>query len=182
MKTKPSSIELNELTTKDVLQRFIRVNHAGEFGAVRIYEGQLAALKYDVDITDMLEHEKVHLEYFNNAIIEKRVRPTVLKPIWHVGGWLLGYLTAKASKETAMVCTVAVEDIIIDHYNKQLDYLKTRNIDNDDIAENIQKFCDDEKDHHDFANNQVGDNKKNRLLTKAIKKITSTAIWLSERI
>ena len=109
-----------------LIERMIRVDHAGEFGAARIYEGQLAVLgKHPVGdtIRHMAEQEEKHLAAFNELIAERRVRPTFLSPVWHVAGFALGAATAAMGEKAAMACTVAVEDVIQDHYAAQSEKL-----------------------------------------------------------
>jgi 3-demethoxyubiquinol 3-hydroxylase len=101
----------------------LRVDHAGEYGATRIYAGQLAVLKNHpaaVEITHMAAQEAVHLAAFNKILPEHGVRPTALLPLWHVGGWLMGAASAALGARAAMACTVAVEEVITGHYNEQL--------------------------------------------------------------
>ena len=101
------------------IAQMIRVNHAGEYGAQRIYKGQIAVLGDDPECGPLLRHmaeqEDVHLEYFDTSLQSRKVRPTVFQPLWHVGGYALGYVTAKMGKRAAMACTVAVEDVISTH-------------------------------------------------------------------
>ena len=104
-----------DLTQNEMVERMIRVNHAGEYGAKRIYEGQLSVLtdtKEGEVIREMEMAERRHLEKFSELIVKRRVRPTVLSPLWHVAGYALGFATAKLGKEAAMACTVAVEEVI----------------------------------------------------------------------
>ncbi|MFM7689947.1 MAG: demethoxyubiquinone hydroxylase family protein, partial [Alphaproteobacteria bacterium] len=102
-------------TAREVVERTIRVDHAGEYGAKRIYEGQLAVLgrtKYGSLIEHMKAQEQVHLDTFSRLIGERRVRPTALLPFWHVAGFALGAATALLGHRGAMACTVAVEEAI----------------------------------------------------------------------
>jgi 3-demethoxyubiquinol 3-hydroxylase len=104
------------------LDSIVRVDHAGEYGARRIYAGQMAILKkssaYPV-IKEMYEQEEKHLKYFEQEIRQRRVRPTFMLPLWHVGGYLLGAATALLGERAAMACTVAVEEVIGEHYRSQ---------------------------------------------------------------
>ena len=97
----------------------------------------------------MDEQEEVHLRAFNDMIFQYRVRPTVLLPFWHATGWLLGYGTAILGKESAMACTVAVETEIGDHYNSQLRFLQTNDVQDDKLKDSIKSFRDDELHHLD---------------------------------
>ena len=104
------------------IAQMVRVNHAGEYGAQQIYKGQIAVLG-KTDVGPMLEHmaeqEQEHLQYFENELTQRRVRPTAMEPIWRVAGYALGVGTALMGKEAAMACTEAVEEVIIDHYQEQ---------------------------------------------------------------
>lgn len=138
---------------RELIDRIIRVDHAGELGADRIYAGQMAVLgKSSVGsvIQHMWDQEKEHKAKFEELIPKYRVRPTVLVPIWNVAGYVLGAGTALMGKEAAMACTVAVESVIIDHYNSQLrELISLGKEENKELVEIIKKFRDDEMDHHD---------------------------------
>ena len=108
-----------DLPTEKMLERFVRVDHAGEYGAVRIYEGQLSVLGKSASaeiIKEMAEKEREHLKKFSNLIGERRVRPTALTPIWHAAGFALGAATALMGEKAAMACTNAIEEVIEEHY------------------------------------------------------------------
>ena len=116
-----------EKTNPKTLEEIIRVDHAGERGAIKIYEGQLLALKtikqdekLKNTIEEMKEHEREHLEYFEKEIQKRKIKPTQFLPLWDVMGVALGFGTAIMGKKTAMLCTAAVEEVIEDHYNKQI--------------------------------------------------------------
>lgn len=169
--------------------RIIRVDHAGELGANRIYAGQLAVLgKSDVGpiIEEMYDQEKKHLAKFNELIPKHRVRPTVLTPIWNVAGWVLGAGTALMGKEAAMACTVAVEETITEHYNNQLRELlqDTDNAeDHKELLDVIKQFRDEEMEHHDIGIDH--DALKAPFysgLKSAIQAGCKVAIYASERI
>lgn len=168
--------------TKDV-ERMVRVDHAGEYGAKRIYEGQLAVLgkgpKGDM-IRHMAEQEQVHLDYFSDQLVKRRVRPTALMPIWHVAGFALGAGTALMGEKAAMACTVAVEEVIDEHYAQQRDRLGAGE---NDLKENIEKFRQEEAEHRDIGYaNGAEQAPAYPLLTGAIKKGSKLAIWLAERV
>ena len=114
--------------TSSNIKHIIRVNHAGEYGAKRIYQGQLAALKDDPETCTLIEHmaeqEDVHLKYFEDEIVKRQIRPTAFHPVWHLGGYAMGYITGKMGKRAAMACTVAVEEVIANHYQSQIDALE----------------------------------------------------------
>ena len=166
-----------------LIERMIRVDHAGEFGAARIYEGQLAVLgKHPVGdtIRHMAEQEEKHLAAFNELIAERRVRPTLLSPVWHVAGFALGAATAAMGEKAAMACTVAVEDVIQDHYAAQSEKL------GDDEAELrglIDEFRAEEIEHKEtgLAHNAEA-TPGYRVMSEFIKTGTRAAIWLSTRI
>jgi ubiquinone biosynthesis monooxygenase Coq7 len=165
-----------------MIQRIIRVNHAGESGARRIYKGQLAILKNNKEIEHMYEQEVVHLDYFDKEMKERNVRPTLLSPLWHGFGFAMGAVTAVLGEKAAMACTVAVEEVIGEHYAEQEKYLREHNLEKE-LREKIVQFRDEELEHRDIgikndAENAVGYD----ILTKAIKSFTRAAIFLSKRI
>ena len=168
---------------EDRLARMIRVDHAGEYGAARIYDGQLAVLgKTEVGpvIREMADQEKAHLETFDRLVIEKRVRPTALAPLWHVAGFALGAASAIAGPRTAMACTVAVEEVIDEHYQRQLEALDEQE---PELAETVAKFRADEITHRDTGLAHGAEQAPAyTALTGAVKAGTRLAIWLSERI
>ena len=166
-----------------LVERMIRVDHAGEFGAARIYEGQLAVLgKHPVGdtIRHMAEQEEKHLAAFNELIAERRVRPTLLSPVWHVAGFALGAATAAMGEKAAMACTVAVEDVIQDHYAAQSAKL------GDDEAELrglIDEFRAEEIEHKETGlAHDAEETPGYRVMSEFIKTGTRAAIWLSTRI
>jgi 3-demethoxyubiquinol 3-hydroxylase len=166
-------------SSKEEIESMIRVNHAGEYGAKRIYLGQLSVLKGNKKIQEMYEQELKHLEYFENEMKKRRVRPTILSPLWHFGGFAMGAITALMSEKAAMLCTVAVEEVIEDHYRTQLDELS----DNEHILKTkIKQFRAEEMEHKDIGL-QSGAHQApgHKLLKSAIKAITKTAIALSKR-
>lgn len=163
------------------IDEMIRVNHAGEYGAKRIYLGQLSVLKNNQKIHEMYEQELEHLDFFENEMKKRQVRPTVLSPIWHFGGFALGAATALLGEKAAMACTVAVESVISEHYQEQLEDLKNLK-DENALKEKIQKFRNDEIEHHDAgiehgAEQMVG----YEILTGIVKGITKTAIAVSKK-
>lgn len=173
-----------DLSDSQEIAQIIRVNHAGEYGAKRIYEGQLKVLKgtpAEKTIEHMKDQELEHLEYFSNAIVKNRVRPTLLQPIWHFAGFALGAITAKLGPKAAMACTVAVEEVINEHYLEQLEALKGAK--HHDLREKIEKFRQDELEHKETAlENKAEDAVGYPILSAAIKTASRTAIWLSKRI
>lgn len=134
------------------IDKIIRVNHAGELGADRIYAGQMAVLGHTTKgplIQHMWDQEKKHRAKFEELIVKHRVRPTVMTPIWNVAGFVLGAGSALMGDKAAMACTVAVETVIVDHYNDQLRTLMDDPTINKELLETITKFRDEEQEHHD---------------------------------
>ena len=162
----------------------IRVDHAGEYGAVRIYEGQLAVLgnrkSETADaIRKMAEQEQEHLAAFDTLINERRVRPTALEPVWRVAGFALGAATALMGEKAAMACTAAVEEVIDEHYAQQIERL-----DGDAaLKKTVEKFRADEIAHKNEALEHGAEETPGyRLLSETIKAGCRLAIKLSERI
>ena len=169
---------------KDFINQAIRVNHAGEFGAKRIYEGQIKYLKDDKDIEivkQMYKQELKHLDYFNDELIKRDIRPTVLMPLWNKLGFALGAITAKIGTKTAMACTVAVEEVIEEHYQEQIDKLK-KNQEEKLLLKKIKKFQKEESEHKDIGlDNDAINSPGYTVLAMCIKKASRCAIWLSKR-
>jgi len=183
-KKKVEQAELpGDLSQSDLVERFIRVNHAGEFGAKRIYEGQLAVLKNTKDaavIEHMKDQELHHLETFEKLIVERKVRPTVLHPLWNVAGFALGVGTALLGPKAAMACTVAVEEVIDEHYADQAAQLTE---DEGELKETINRFRDEELEHRDAAIDLGGETTPGYpVLRRTIRAGSKLAIWLSERL
>ncbi len=168
---------------EETIARMIRVDHAGEYGAKRIYEGQLAVLRgSDAEpvVREMLEHELTHLDKFDEELVNRQVRPTLLQPLWHVAGFALGAGTALLGREAAMACTVAVEEVIDEHYAAQAEELGD---DDADLRETITKFREEELHHRDIGLQEGAEQAPAYpVLTGAIKAGSRLAIWLSTRI
>ncbi|MBX9696754.1 MAG: demethoxyubiquinone hydroxylase family protein [Alphaproteobacteria bacterium] len=167
-----------------ILKEMIRVDQAGEYGALRIYQGQLDALGQNHPIAPTIEHmyvqEKRHLETFNHLVVKHRVRPTVLSPLWHVAGYCLGYATGLLGEKAAMACTVAVESVIDDHYAEQEKMLETIN---PEIKAIVSEFRLEEIDHKNIGlANDAEQAPAYMILTGAIKSASKLAIWLSKRV
>ena len=174
-------------TNKKKIEEFIRVDHAGERGAIKIYEGQLLALNTFVKdenlkktIEKMKNHEKEHLDFFNKEIKKRNIKPTKLLPLWDLLGVCLGFGSAIIGKKAAMLCTASVEEVIDEHYQNQINELDS---DEKVLKEKIKKFRDDELHHIDIAYEQ-GANKKGlySILDKIIKTGSKVAINISEKI
>jgi 3-demethoxyubiquinol 3-hydroxylase len=171
----------NNVVSTSELHRMLRVNHAGEYGAKRIYRGQLSVLPQGEDadrIVHMAEQENVHLETFNTLMVKHRVRPSLLLPLWHVGGFAMGALTARLGRESAYACTVAVESVIDQHYAEQETVLAASN---DPLLETVQTFRAEEQEHHDTSIVQGALNAPAYpLLHGTIQAITRSAIALAK--
>ncbi len=174
-------------TDKKTLEEIIRVDHAGERGAIKIYEGQLLALKtfkqnddLKRKIEEMKEHEKEHYEYFDTEIKKRNIKPTKLLPLWDIMGVTLGFGTAMLGEKAAMLCTASVEEVIDGHYKDQTYKLGK---DEEKLKEKIVKFREDELHHKDIAYDN-GATKKGLfgLLDKVIKTSSRIAITISEKI
>ena len=174
-------------TNKIKVEEFIRVDHAGERGAIKIYEGQLLALNTFVKdenlkktIEKMKNHEKEHLDFFNKEIKKRNIKPTKLLPLWDLLGVGLGFGSAIIGKKAAMLCTASVEEVIDEHYQNQINELDS---DEKVLKEKIKKFRDDELHHRDIAYEQ-GASKKGlySILDKIIKTGSKIAINISEKI
>nr|ACO11952.1 Ubiquinone biosynthesis protein COQ7 homolog [Lepeophtheirus salmonis] len=182
------STKAKETQRKAMIDRFIRVDHAGEFGADRIYAGQYAVLGSHSEtgplIKHMWEQEKHHLAAFHELMHTTRSRPTVLLPFWNVAGFALGAGTALLGKEAAMACTVAVESSITEHYNDQIRSLIADDPElHKELIEKITKFRDEEQEHHDTGlENYAEQAPFYSALSSVIKVGCKTAIWVSERI
>ena len=165
------------------IARMIRVDHAGEFGAERIYSGQLAVLGRG-DKGDILRHmkaqEEQHLHTFANLVADRRVRPTALLPMWNIAGWMLGAATAAMGTRAAMACTVAVEEAIDEHYQAQYDALPEGE---DELRETIERFRLEELEHRDIGlENEAELAPAYKLLSAVIKAGCKVAIAVSERV
>ena len=170
-------------TPRQTVERTIRVDHAGEYGAKRIYQGQLAVLRgtrFETTIRHMQAQEQVHLDTFSKLIAARRVRPTALLPIWHVAGFALGAATALLGHRAAMACTVAVEEAIDEHYQAQEAILGD---DEAALRGNVEKFRAEELEHRDIGLAHEAELTPGyRLLSAAIKAGCKVAIKVSERV
>ena len=171
-------------TLEQLVEHIVRVDHAGEYGATRIYDGQLAVFGKDSKIGKTIQHmaeqELEHIETFEKLIVTNRVRPTALLPLWNIGGFVLGASTALMGKKAAMACTVAVESVIGKHYEQQSKELGDDQV---KLKKIIIKFQKDELEHHDIglkhdAEGTLGYN----LLTKVIAAGCKAAIVISKKI
>ena len=172
-----------DLPADEAIHRMIRVDHAGEYGAARIYAGQLAVSRNSGKaglLRHMRDQEQAHLDTFNAMIADRRVRPTALLPFWHLAGFALGVATAALGERAAMACTVAVEETIDAHYTAQIDALGESEA---PFRETLEKFRADEREHRDIAlANDAERAPAYRLLSAAIRTGCRLAIRLSERL
>ena len=175
------------MKSKNKIEEFIRVDHAGERGAVKIYEGQLLALstlirddKLKKVIEEMRVHEKEHCEFFEKEILKRNIKPTKLLPLWDLLGVGLGFGSTLLGKKAAMLCTASVEEVIDKHYLSQINQLEE---DENNLKEKIIKFREDELHHKDIAY-EKGATKKGlySILDAIIKAGSKVAINISEKI
>ena len=173
--------------SKSKIEEFIRVDHAGERGAVKIYEGQLLALNTLVKdenlkniIEEMKVHEKEHCDFFEKEIKKRNITPTKLLPLWDLLGVGLGFGSTLLGKKAAMLCTASVEEVIDKHYQSQIDQLDSNE---QELKKNIIKFREDELHHKNIAY-EKGATKKGfySLMDKIIKAGSKIAINISEKI
>ena len=174
-------------TNKKKLEEFIRVDHAGERGAIKIYEGQLLALNtiykdesLKKTILEMREHEKEHCEFFESEIKKREIKPTKFLPLWDLLGVGLGFGTTLLGKKAAMLCTASVEEVIDKHYQDQINQLGPEE---KNLKKKIIKFREDELHHKDIAY-EKGATKKGiySIMDKIIKTGSKIAIRISEKV
>ena len=174
-------------SSKNKVEEFIRVDHAGERGAIKIYEGQLLALNTFVKdenlkkkIEEMKVHEKEHCEFFEAEIKKRKIKPTKFLPLWDLLGVGLGFGSTLLGKKAAMLCTASVEEVIDKHYQNQIAQLGP---DEKDLKKKIIKFREDELHHKDIAY-EKGATKKGlySVMDKIIKTGSKIAINISEKV
>ena len=174
-------------TNPKKIEEFIRVDHAGERGAIKIYEGQLLALETLIKdenlkkiIKNMKEHEEEHCEFLEDEIKKRNIKPTKLLPLWDLLGLGLGFSTTILGKKAAMLCIVSVEEVIDGHYKSQIDQI---GMDENSLKKKIIKFRNDELQHKDIAYEE-GATKKGfySIMDKIIKTGSKIAIGISEKI
>jgi ubiquinone biosynthesis monooxygenase Coq7 len=172
-----------DLAPDEQIDRYVRVDHAGEYGATRIYAGQLAVLgrgRHGPTLRHMLQQEQEHRRVFEDMIRRRRVRPTALLPLWHLAGFALGAGTALLGPRAAMACTVAVEEAIDEHYAAQRDALPAGET---ELKDTIEKFRQEELEHRDIGlANEAELAPAYRVLSAVIKRGCKAAIWASERL
>ncbi|OUW11403.1 MAG: demethoxyubiquinone hydroxylase family protein [Candidatus Pelagibacter sp. TMED166] len=174
-------------TNKKKLEEFIRVDHAGERGAIKIYEGQILALntlykdeELKKTVEEMKEHEKEHSDFFDKEIKKRKIKPTKFLPLWDILGIGLGFGTTLLGKKAAMLCTASVEEVIDEHYQNQINQIED---DEKKLKQKIIKFREDELHHKNIAYEE-GASKEGvySLLDKIIKTGSRIAIKISEKI
>ena len=172
-----------DTTKRSDLERYIRVDHAGERAAQQIYRGQLLVLgKHEMgdEIRHMMEQEVEHLETFDTLINERKVRPSLLDPVWGAAGFALGVVTAAMGPKAAMACTIAVEEVIGEHYQKQAENLGS---DEASLKKTIERFRDEELEHRDIAVDYKGREARHyRMLHEVIQKGCRSAIRIAEKL
>ncbi|WP_262693867.1 demethoxyubiquinone hydroxylase family protein [Kordiimonas aquimaris] len=182
--TKPTRPLPGDRSQEADTERMVRVDHAGEFGAVRIYAGQRAVLGDNHPKAGLLRHmheqEKAHLDRFNAIVNERRVRPTLLAPFWDIAGFALGAGTALMGEKAAMACTQAVEEVIDEHYEEQRQKLKGKD---PELEEVIREFQAEEVEHKKIAEAHGAEEAIGYpVLSATIKAGCRAAIWLSKRV
>lgn len=187
---KPHSVSAQPGRTRnDTVEEIIRVDHAGEYGAVRIYAGQLAVFKYLAGKEETVEalkrmskDEELHLARFNDLVNERRVRPTAMAPVWHVAGFALGAATALMGEKAAHACTEAVETVIDEHYRGQIAKLEKMGAE-PELRETIERFRQEEVQHRDEAVEKgAKEAAAYPLLSSVIRAGCRIAIKLSEKV
>ncbi len=175
-----------DLSHEQLVERMIRVDHAGEYGAVRIYQGQLSVMGHSESssiIKHMLDQEIEHFETFSEIIKNRRVRPTALMPLWHFAGFALGAGTALMGKRAAMACTVAVEEVIDEHYASQVEKLESMGNKESNLRDVCKKFRSEEIEHKNIGLEHDAEKTPGfETLSALVKTGSRVAIWLSERL
>ena len=173
----------NPTTSRRDIERFLRVDHAGERAAQQIYKGQLAVLanhEMADEIRHMMDQEVEHLETFDSLLNERQVRPSLLDPLWGAAGFTLGVVTAAMGPKAAMACTIAVEEVIGEHYQKQADILGE---DERALQATVERFRDEELEHRDIAVEHDGREARHySLLRKVIQRGCRAAIKIAEKV
>ncbi|MEM8799296.1 MAG: demethoxyubiquinone hydroxylase family protein [Pseudomonadota bacterium] len=185
-KSKPRRPLPGDLPRETRLSRMLRVDHAGEFGAARIYEGQLAVFgdthRFTPIIREMKAQEQKHLDTFDELLNERQVRPTLLGPLWHGAGFALGAATALMGERAAMACTAAVEEVIDEHYAEQSAELEN-DPDESDLRATIEEFRADEAEHRETALSHDAEKTPGYpVMASLIKLGCRAAIWASQRV
>ena len=172
------------MTKSKNYEKVIRVDHAGEFGAQKIYAGQI---KFSRDkslikeLKSIAEQEQKHLDFFEGKMLSKRIRPTLMTPLWEIGGYTLGAITAVLGKEYVMACTDAVEGIIVKHYKNQMTKKEVK--DDKQLLRKIKLFMEEEAEHQKSGEDNTKSNSfRIRIFKKLVQQLTLSAIKISEKI
>lgn len=177
---------ITKLTQERAIAAMVRVNHAGEYGALGIYKGQLKRPSCaHKEIQEMYDQEVLHFEYFDQEIRRRKIRPTLLMPLWKAGSRTLGAMSARMGVEGMMACTEAVERVIVRHYNAQLESMEDMYPQDDELKEAVARFRDDELRHHDDAGQytkSVGSFSPIRVFGRLVEVVCAGAISLSQKI
>ena len=165
------------------IDRFLRVDHAGELGAKRIYQGQLAVLRNHPvaeEIEHMKDQEQHHLDTFEALINQYETRPSLLSPLWNGAGFALGMVTAAMGPKAAMACTIAVEEVIGEHYQNQAETLDDSE---PELRKTLRQFRDEELEHRDTAIDHDGEDAVGYPMMRQVIQVGCRfAIKLAERI
>ena len=172
-----------EKLIKKKIDEIIRVNHAGEYGAQRIYSGQIKFCKKEdlkKELRRIIEEELEHYDFFNEEMIRRRTRPTLFNPVWHYGGYFLGAFTSILGEKYVHACTEAVEEVIVEHYEEQIKFLEKKGVEKK-LLKKIKKFREDEDDHRHFAEHSNARQNGVKLFKKLTRELTKLAIKVSEK-
>ena len=168
------------------ISRALRVDHAGETGARRIYEGQLAVLgNHPVaeEIRHMRDQEQEHLDTFDALLNEYEVRPSLLSPFWNGAGFVLGAMTAAMGSKAAMACTIAVEEVIGTHYDRQAKSIPKSHQDESALVKTLERLRDEELEHRDIAKDHDGEQAIGYpIMRRVIQAGCRVAIKVAERV
>ncbi len=167
---------------KKLYEQMVRVNHAGEYGAQYIYSGQIRFSKDENllrELRRISKEEKEHLDYFEKLIVEERIRPTLMNSIWKYGGYSMGAITALMGKDYVLACTEAVEEEIVEHYRSQLEAIDIKK--KRQFSKKIKKFLADEDEHRSFGSQHKRKSFGIKIFKEFIRRITQTAIVISQR-
>ena len=171
--------------TKKKLEEIIRVNHAGELGAQDIYNSQIKFCrdsKLKKELEKISKEEKVHYDFFEDQILKKRVRPTLMSPAWKAGSFILGVITTRLGSNYVYACTEAVEEVIVKHYQEQIEYLDNNKID-ENLKKKIIKFCKEEDRHRASADQSIKESDLGiRLFKNFTRTVTRLAIEVSKKV
>ena len=169
---------------KKAIDEILRVNHAGEYGAQIIYNSQIKFSKNSSlkkELKRISSEEKVHLEYFEKQILSNRTRPTIMQPLWKLGGTTLGFVSSILGEKYVHACTEAIESTIVDHYKKQVEFLKKKQI-RGDLKKKIIKFCEEENEHRLNSTKKNDDHSGTFLFKLITKNVTKLAIEISKKM